>query len=238
MLADVAADPATVEASWPFREVSVSRGVGKGSPSARKLSQTTIDMIIAFEVASPAAYTQRYRRPIWPKGQSGVTIGVGYDLRFANKHFVDRDWPMLPQSDRNALYTVVGLGGADAQRALSSVRSVDIPWDPARSQFMAFLPYPAKDTENAFPNSGALSSDSFGALVSLVYNRGAAISRNSVKRREMYEIQQLMIARKFAAIPDRIRSMKRIWAGDPNARGLIKRREAEALLFEQGLETA
>ena len=40
----------------------------------------------------------------------------------------------------------------------------------------------------------------------------------------------------FAPIPDRIRAMNRLWQNDPNARGLLLRREAEALLFEKGLK--
>ena len=238
LLAEIAADPSLVESGWRFREPSVSRGVGRGTPSRRKLSSTPVDLIVAFEVASPAAYEARYRRPIWPQGQSGVTIGVGYDLKFANRAFIDRDWPMLSQADRNALYSVTGLSGLAAQGALSRVRTVDIAWQPAKQQFLAFLPYPTRDTETVFPNCSALSDDSFGALVSLVYNRGSAVSRNSERRREMYQIQQLMTARNFAAVPDRIRSMKRIWENDPNARGLVKRREAEALLFEKGLRNA
>ncbi|WP_299425916.1 hypothetical protein [Sphingomonas bacterium] len=238
LLAEVAADPSMVEDSWAYREPSVTRGVGHGTPSTRKLSQTALDMIIAFEVASPAAYEAKYRRPIWPKGQSGVTIGVGYDLRFANRAFIDRDWPMLPQADRSLLYTVAGLGGLAAKNALASVRSVVIPWEPARTQFMAFIPYPTKDTEKAYPNCSELPDDCFGALVSLIYNRGPAMSPNSVKRKEMYRIKQLMAARNFADIPAQIRSMKRIWQGDPNARGLLRRREAEALLFEKGLRSA
>jgi hypothetical protein len=236
LLHEVASDPTTVEAGWLFGETTVSRGVGKGTPSQRELSPTAKDLIIAFEVASIAAYEARYRKPIWPKGESGVTIGVGYDLKFANRSYIDRDWPMLPQTDRDLLYDVVGLSGTDAQQALADVSAVDIPWAFANKQFLAFLPYPTNDTESVFPNCDALSDDSFGALVSLVYNRGAAIGKNSHRRREMYEIQQLMSARKFVDIPGRIRSMKRLWENDPDARGLVKRREAEALLFERGIQ--
>jgi hypothetical protein len=239
LLNEVATDPAMIEDAWLYREPSISRGVGHGVPSKRKLTPTAIDLIIAFEVASPAAYESRYRRPIWPKGQSGVTIGVGYDLRFANRSYIDRDWPMLSAADRRLLYQVAGLGGVAARAALSRVAAVDIPWEPAKSQFMAFLPYPTEQTETAFgPNCSKLPDDSFGALVSLIYNRGPAMSPNSQKRREMYEIKQLVIAQDFAKIPDRIRSMKRIWQGDSNARGLLRRREAEALLFEKGLRSA
>lgn len=238
LLQEVAADPTLIENAWQFRDPNVSRGVGTGTPSKRKLSKPAIDLIVAFEVASPKVYEKRYRRPIWPKGISGVTVGVGYDLKFANKAFIDRDWPMLSQEERTLLYSVVGLGGNAAKKALSGVQAVEIPWADAETQFHAFLPYPTKDTEKAFPNCDLLPDDSFGALVSLVYNRGPKISPNSTSRKEMYEIQQLMKAKDFAPIADRIRAMKRVWAGDPNARGLLIRRDAEALLFDEGLKAA
>jgi hypothetical protein len=234
LLAEVEADPALVEGGWAYREPSVTRGVGHGTPSKRKLNKAATDLIIAFEIASPKVYEKKYRRPIWPKGQSGVTIGVGYDLRFANRSYIDRDWPNLSAADRDLLATVVTLSGTKARDALPSVQAVDVPWEVARAQFEAFIPYPTKETENAFPNCGVLSDDSFGALVSLIYNRGSSIPRNSKSRREMYEIKQLMAAQQFADIPAQIRSMKRLWT-TPDSRGLLIRREAEAVLFERGL---
>ena len=234
LLAEVANDPSIVEDGWQFQEPTVSRGVGHGTPSKRKLSGIASDLIIAFEVASPAVYEKKYRRPIWPKGASGVTIGVGYDLRFANKSYIDRDWPMLSASDRALLASVATLSGERAREATQNVQAVVVPWQDARTQFFAFLPYPTKQTEDAFPNCGKLHDDSFGALVSLVYNRGPKINRNSKTRREMYEIQQSMQAMEFDRVPAQIRSMKRLWQ-TPESRGLVRRREAEALLFEQGL---
>lgn len=236
ILSDIQSDPDRIEASWGYRDRTVSRGVGHGTPSQRKLTQAASDLIIACEIASPTAYEHRYRRPIWPKGQSGVTIGVGYDLRFANRSYIDRDWPMLSAADRALLAKVVTLGGPAARAALPIVQAVDVPWEAAKTQFFAFLPYPTRQTEDVFPNCAELPDDSFGALVSLVYNRGPAIPRNSVSRREMYEIQQLMAQKKFADVPGRIRAMKRLWQ-TPDSRGLILRREAEARLFERGLRT-
>ena len=234
LLAEVEADPALVEGGWAYREPSVSRGVGHGTPSKRKLNKAATDLIIAFEIASPTVYERKYRRPIWPKGQSGVTIGVGYDLRFANRSYIDRDWPDLSAADRDLLAQVVALSGTKARDALPLVQTVDVPWDEAKAQFLAFIPYPTKETETAFPNCDALSDDSFGALVSLIYNRGSSIPRNSKSRKEMYEIKQLMAAKQFADVPEQIRSMKRLWT-TPDSRGLLIRREAEAVLFERGL---
>lgn len=238
LLSELQSAPDIVEASWAYREPTVSRGVGHGIPSKRKLSKSASDLIIACEVASPLVYERKYRRPIWPKGHSGVTIGVGYDLRFANREYLDRDWPMLTQESRSLLAKVLGptFSGQRAREALSVVSAVDVPWDAAQQQFFAFLPYPTRQTEDAFPNTVALPDDSFGALVSLVYNRGPKIARNSERRREMYEIHELMADKQFGKIPDRFRSMKRLWQ-TPDSRGLVIRREAEALLFERGLKT-
>ncbi|MES0198860.1 hypothetical protein [Mesorhizobium sp. M0011] len=238
IIGEVAADPSIVENSWLYREHNASKGVGQGTPSMRKLPPSAIDLIVAFEIASPTVYEAKYRRPIWPKGESGVTIGVGYDLRFANKSTIDRDWHELPQDWRELLYPACGLGGAAAASFLKSVRVVEIHWEAARKQFLDFLPYPTKETENVFPNCDKLSDECFGSLVSIVYNRGSQVSRSIDRRREMYEIRQLMKSgdrSSFRQIPSLIRSMKRIWEGNPEARGLIKRREAEAILFERGL---
>ena len=49
------------------------------------------------------------------------------------------------------------------------------------------------------------------------------------------EIKENMANETFDQIPDCFREMKRLW---PNMRGLVDRREAEAKLFEAGLENA
>lgn len=227
ILGRISDDPTLVENSWRYREYDGTKGVGRGNASKRKLSPITLDLIIAFEVVSPEVYDKRYRRPVWPKGQSGITIGIGYDLRFAGKSDIDRDWPDLSQDNRSLLYDVAGLGGTDASKALKAVSAVEIPWDAAHKQFIEFLPYPTRQTEDVFPNCSALSDDSFGALVSLVYNRGPSISRSNPKRKEMYEIRQLMRTGKresFEKIPDKIRSMNRIWENDSDAKGLLDRK--------------
>ncbi|HET9231413.1 MAG TPA: hypothetical protein VFO00_08995 [Vitreimonas sp.] len=239
LLAQLEADPERlVESTWTQLESGVTRAIGQGEPSSRAISERASNMIVSLEVSSRARYEARYRRPIWPGGQSGVTIGIGYDLRFANEHFLQRDWGALLSADMIATLTpVLRLGRTDARDALPSVQSVDVPWDAALSQFRAFIPYPTKRTENAFPNCAELNDDSFGALVSLVYNRGAAMPLNSPRRREMREIRDLMRDRNFAAVPGKIREMKRLWSADTQP-GLHIRRDLEAALFELGLTSA
>jgi hypothetical protein len=88
----------------------------------------------------------------------------------------------------------------------------------------------------AFPNAIETRGHSFGALFSLVFNRGPGMSDNQPgDRKEMREIRDLMRDQQFGAVPDRIRAMKRIWV-DKNLPGLLSRRETEAQLFERGLE--
>lgn len=234
LLSELEADPTLVESAWSssLRQNGGERGIGRGTPSTRTISERSIDMIVRLEVSSKARYEQRYTHPIWPGGMSGVTIGIGYDLQFASHEQLVRDWGgLLDEQMLATLETVLQLGGAEARAALAGVQSVTVPWDAAHLQFRRFLPYPTAETENVFPNSSALSDDSFGALVSLVYNRGVSIAAGSDRRREMREIRELMSARDFAPIPEKIRGMKRLW---PNQPGLVLRRELEAQLFEIG----
>lgn len=243
LLARLDAEPENlVESTWTQRERGVTRAIGQGTPSTRAISPRALDMIVRLEVSSQRRYEARYRRPIWPGGQSGVTIGIGYDLRFANEAFLHRDWSALLSADMlDMLNPVLGLGRTQARDALPSVQSVDVPWDAAMAQFRTFIFYPTKQTELAFPNCGDLSDDSFGALVSLVYNRGAAMPINSQRRLEMRQIRDLMnepdtaIRRtNFAMIPGKIREMKRHWSAETQP-GLHVRRDLEAELFELGL---
>lgn len=234
LLREYTASETLLENAWKYREVSATRGVGRGTRSSRKISQSALDLIVELEVGSRSRYEQKYRMPIWPKGESGVTMGIGYDLRFANYSLLKRDWEnLLSQQDLDTLKPVLGKGGQAARNALPSVQTVLIPWQSALAQFLNFLPYPTADAESIFPNSNELSDESFGALVSLVYNRGKAIPQDSPRRAEMVAIHELMGARKYDAVPEQIRKMKRLWT-TPDSRGLVIRRELEALLFESG----
>src|SRR4051794_40228903 len=43
------------------------------------VSLKSLKFIVIEEVSSEASYSSKYKFPTWPKGQSGVTIGIGYD---------------------------------------------------------------------------------------------------------------------------------------------------------------
>jgi GH24 family phage-related lysozyme (muramidase) len=78
-----------------------------------------------------------------------------------------------------------------------------------------------------YPGLDQLHPDATGAIVSLVYNRGASLTGDH--RREMAAIKPLVVARDYQGIASQIRAMQRLW---PDVPGLLLRREAEAGLVE------
>jgi GH24 family phage-related lysozyme (muramidase) len=129
-----------------------------------------------------------------------------------------------------------------ARTALREVLHVDIPWPIANRQYEEQVqPRRIGETEAVLRNCDALSPDSLGALVSLVYNRGAAgflvpASKDPTGRfREMRNIRDLMQTKSFTDVPAQLLGMRRLWQRTPGGQGLVLRRELEAQLFTMGL---
>lgn len=202
-----------------------------------------VDLIIDFEVSSQDVYERKFARPTWPGGASGVTIGIGYDLGYETVEDLAREWPTLSVGSRARLARACGLKARAAAQALQDsdlgLRNVVVPWEAAYDSFTAStLPRYAAATVRAFPGCEVMPPLAFGALVSLVYNRGGGMRSSDPdrdERREMRAIRDLVAAGKFAAIPDQIRSMKRLW---PDCGGLRSRRDREAEFLEKGLTAA
>lgn len=205
-------------------------------PGQPIISVRARDEIIGFEVGSRADYEVIEQHPTFPGGASGVTIGFGYDLGYHTDSEVEADWSAhFPRPTVARLCTLAGLTGSRAMAHLSSVRDIVVPWDAAAAVYAdTDIPRTIALTLATFPNVSELPPDSFGALVSLVFNRGSDCS-NTPHRQEMFDIHSACMLKTFRVIPQYIRSMKRLWRGQPGMAGLIKRREAEAVLFEDGL---
>ncbi|ANK82776.1 MAG: hypothetical protein TEF_19735 [Rhizobiales bacterium NRL2] len=187
-------------------------------------------LIVRHEVASREHYERRLRRPVWPEGESGVTVGIGYDLRF---HEAEAFRGLIRNDHVDLLKSVEGCRGSAELAAL--VAGAEVPWRAAWRVFcVRSAPEFIARTRAAFPNFDTLPDLCRGALFSLVYNRGASM-KDTDSRREMREIRDLMSDGGRAAlsrVPRRIRSMKRLW---PGLAGLRRRRDDEADLFERGL---
>lgn len=196
------------------------------------LSTRGIKSIIGWETGGEQEY---YPQPEWPGESSGVTIGIGWDLGMTPATETTRAWaPHLPASTLAALVGVSGRTGEAAQTVLPYVRHLTIPWAAAMAVFEdVTLPTWYLRTLRIYPQAEELPGDCTAALVSLVFNRGAALSGD--RRREMVAIQSLLKTGKFSEIPNQFRKMTRLW---PNSKGLRRRREEEADLFEAGLVPA
>lgn len=207
----------------------------------QRIAPAAFDLIVRFETGGRDYYEKVYRsRPCWPGGSSGVTIGCGYDLGY-ELHFAS-DWQrFLPIDAFTRLARCTHKTGQIARQALSGVRDILIPWEAALEVFNeSNLPREIRHTLAAFPGAAdKLPANAFGALVSLIFNRGLSID-GSPRRREMLEIRKAILAAPtpapastIAFIAAQFRSMKRLWPNDPKSDGdLVDRREAEARLIE------
>ena len=206
------------------------------------LNKKSIDLILEFEVGGGENYYNKFlKNPTWPGEQSGVTIGVGYDLGYVNKTEFTNDWKELPQKDFDKLYKVVGIKGYNAKNLIRGLKDISIPWDLALKVFNNKTVTKFYNlTRQTFPNFDNLPEDAKGGLVSLVFNRGNALEGD--RRREMKLIRDGMKLvstfdqKALTFIANQIRSMKRIWIGGSIEKGMSRRRDAEAKLIEDSLK--
>ncbi|MCP1832848.1 pesticin C-terminus-like muramidase [Bradyrhizobium sp. USDA 4545] len=203
------------------------------------ISRAAFDLIVDEEVSGRETYDKKYVHPEKPGGQSGVTVGIGYDCGYYSAAQIRRDWGgHLSQAMVDALASCAGIRGDAAFAACDRVHSiVAVPWDAAIAVFSnVSIPKYLASTRNGLPNFDALPPDCKGALLSLVYNRGASFTTAGDRYSEMRAIRAAMAASNFASIPALFRRMKRLWT-TKSVRGVALRREHEARLFEQGLAT-
>ncbi len=187
-----------------------------------------VTFLVAEEVGSRAFYDSHAAFPHFPGVSSGVTLGIGYDLRFHEAAELERDWGAVlgPEALAKLKGHVGKKGSKDAVDALKAIR---IPFPSAWRVFTrASLPKYVDKTRNAFPGFDALPPLARGALVSLVYNRGAGMDGD--KRREMRAIRDHIAGGRFDAVPAEFESMKRLW---PTNAGLKARRDKEAALWRK-----
>ena len=245
LLALVRNNPALITSSRGIREgaslnysFDLTRSPAQAlAKSELSISKQAIEMIIAFEVSSRKNYEDRLSIPTWPGGNSGITIGIGYDLGYRSVGTFREQWAnLLSEPEFLQLEPVCEAQGEEARLRLHQISSVSINWDTAIKQFSDIsLPIYVARTERSLPTLSELPKDCRGALVSLVYNRGASFRLKGGRFKEMRSIRQHMLRRQFDRIPEEIRAMKRIWDGIPGLRGILIRREMEAQLFEKGL---
>ena len=200
------------------------------------ISTQARDLVITQEIGSRAAYDRKYKHPEWPGAQSGVTIGLGYDIGQSGLEDFTHSWKdKLPAEAFERLAQTVGVVGPAARGLPRTLQDIEVPWDAAEEVFTSSTaPKYARLVLLHLANARELHPHSFGALFSLVYNRGASFGNPGDRYREMRNIRAHMHERKFDQVPEEFRAMKRLWEGQ-GVPGLLKRRDLEAALFVQGL---
>ena len=196
------------------------------------VSLKAIDFIIQQEVSSKDAYNRNAAQPTWPQGESGVTIGIGYDLGYNSAAEIASDWDILPAAQITLLQSASGKKGTVARDFLAanpSLRATVIPYDTAVGVFVSkSLPKVAAEALAIYPGLDQLFPDAAGALISMVYNRGDSLTGD--RRKEMRAIVPLVAAKDYIGIAAQIDASKRLWQGIGMA-GLVSRRENEAALI-------
>jgi hypothetical protein len=224
--------PNTWNAILKKLNLSVEEPVNKQETPAIGLSEKTYNLILKHEVGGGSSYYNKaLKNPTYPGGASGVTIGIGYDLGYNTKSQFASDWKhLLSPTVFSRLESCVGIKGEYAKQLVRNVRDIEVSWDAASDVFKkSTLPRFISETLKAFPGADKLHPDAFGALVSIVFNRGASVTGNS--RREMLNIRNLISSKNYNAIANEIRSMKRLWVGK-GLDGLLKRRDEEAQMVD------
>ena len=198
------------------------------------ISKKAIDLIIQHEVGGRAVYEKRYQKPIWAGGDSGLTIGLGYDIGYVKEAQLFSDWQGLNLNFLNALKRFCGVKGEVVKTMMrGEVLNVIIPYNIAYEVFVKkSIPKYYALTKKIYPQLDELNEDTRGALVSMVYNRGAKIDGDS--RKEMKAIIDLVAKKDYEGIAEQIERSKRLWEGK-GLDGLVIRREAEADLIRESL---
>ncbi len=194
------------------------------------IATEAVNAIAQFEVTSRFHYASHAARPHWPKGDSGVTIGIGYDLRFPTRDSFRAEWSgLIPPGQLNQLDALVGRQGSLA--LADQVSDLEVPFQAAWKVFTGVsLPKSVAETRTAYPGFDNLNGLCRGVLVSLIYNRGPQMTGD--RRREMAAIAGHIKSGNLAAVAAELVTMKRLW---PDAKGLRDRRDAEARLWLKGL---
>jgi GH24 family phage-related lysozyme (muramidase) len=199
----------------------------------KKPSPQAQDLIFKYEVGGGKAYYDKFlSKPTWPGGASGLTLAIGVDCGYYTPDELGKIFYFLPYDQLTAIKGASGKKGEAGREYTKKIKSlnVQVTWDQAVDIFNTLTwPKFAKLTEKAFPGVENLCDNAYGALVSLVFNRGSSLSGDS--RLEMRNIRNLVLKKDYKGIAKEIRKMKRLWVGK-GLDGLLERRDAEAKLVE------
>jgi len=194
------------------------------------INKEGVDFIMTEESGGKVYYEEVIKKTFeWPGGASGCTAMGGVDIGYYTEDEINAIFKNLTTDNELKLIQAGrGITGSRAQSYLPKLKGITFEWDEATHIFESYiLPKFENLTARTFPGVEELCDNAQSALVSLVFNRGTALSGE--RRREMAAIRQLIPKKDYEGIAGQLRAMKRLWG---RGNGLIGRREREAKLVE------
>lgn len=202
--------------------------------NSTKPSKKTLELLLKYEVGGGKAYYDKFLSKFtWPGGASGPTIAIGVDCAYYSQKELAEIFESLPEDQIKLIQEASGKSGEKGKEYALKLRSagITINWDKALEIFQKLTwPKFTKLAEKTFPSLSNLHPDAYGAIISLVFNRGTSLKGES--RKEMLNIKNLIPKKDYIKIAKEFRKMKRIWLGK-GLDGLLERREAEASMIEK-----
>jgi GH24 family phage-related lysozyme (muramidase) len=198
-----------------------------------KLSEDAFNLLLKYEVGGGKSYYDKFLSKFtWPEGASGPTIGIGVDCAYYTPQELKKIFNFLPEAQIELITKASGKTGQRGKEYTKVLRksNITVNWEDAIKIFEKLTwPKFTKLAEKTFPGLDELCDNAYGAIVSLVFNRGTSLNGDS--RLEMRNIKNLILEKNYNGIAKELRKMKRIWQGK-GLDGLLERREAEAKLVE------
>lgn len=210
-------------------------------------SSETSKLITAWEhpKGEDAARTRSSIKPHWPQGYSGLTIGMGYDLKYHTADELRKDWgdALSPeQIQRLEAYTpTISTKGKQVppkkranKAAIVATKDIEVSYSEAVRVFeQKIQPKIESQAYKMFPGLETMDPYTQASVVSMVYNRGQSMGKKGTLRRKHFmEIKEAVVKRDTTAIAAAIRKMKVEHTHPKTKKGLHRRREAEALTIE------
>lgn len=196
-------------------------------------SPNALKLILKYEVGGGKEYYDKFLSKFtWPKGASGPTIGIGIDCAYYSKEELSKIFSFMQEDKLKLIQEASGKKGEAGKEYTKVLREagIELEWNKAFEIFITTTWSKfANLTEKTFYGVDQLHDDTYGALTSLIFNRGSSLTGDS--RLEMRNIRVLVPKKNYKQIAEEIRKMKRLWEGK-GMDGLLERREAEAKLVE------
>ena len=159
-------------------------------------------------------------------------MGIGVDCAYYTTQELEKLFYFLPKNQLEIVKNASGKKGLQGKEYTQKYKNIGITvtWEQAISMFneLTWSKF-SRLAEKTFPELDNLCDDAYGAIVSLVFNRGSSLVGDS--RIEMRKIKNLIPQKNYKEIAKQKRNMKRLWVGK-NLDGLLSRREDEAKLVE------